>query len=656
MGGLTEIPGAWISPRGYGPGHRFDRQIKQSRIEANIHLSITGIQSSLLVFPLNFLIVQLFRLSRPRQTADGAQLEDGRQSDISEKWTPAASGADVRSDDGFHDVLSTSGETPEHVRFLSVQSIGDEAHLGSEDVKLNLDFSDDNFNRGRRRDSFYSVDAASDTDAAAAAASDTDTAAAAAAVDRTTPIADRKKQARYMIRNWNINAGQTSRQFDRRRYQQCFLLLANCMAEMSLVECRSLIQLLKNTTPNTPLLQHLTNLAVPGGGQLQWYADERGADGRGPDGRGSSGRRANLTDGGKMDADNSCADKKGVNEEDADDRGGRSSCGRGANLTDGGKSGTVDKAADENDLNEKSAAEMAERERETPASDIQTTVVKIKRDKLGKEFQADEKIKSKTQTQRPIDADETADYRTQTTAFDNLPPAVVTKNNEMTGRETSDSHKATDDHGVERAYEYTSSKLPEKSSVHIEMGDNPSEDFSNDYNKWESALDIGDPDLTYEIAYNIGIIVHKPERISPIVDENLSSTINSLSTADNHEKTEDRKQSNEERKRRRKASGYLPWWCIYVAWFLVLVISLGSAFFTILYGLSYGRARSINWLIAMVESTLASIFVIQPLKVVLLSLLISAIWRRFQNQFLVDFEDIRNIEGEKLIFYYFYRN
>ncbi|XP_010130648.1 PREDICTED: polycystic kidney disease protein 1-like 2, partial [Buceros rhinoceros silvestris] len=59
----------------------------------------------------------------------------------------------------------------------------------------------------------------------------------------------------------------------------------------------------------------------------------------------------------------------------------------------------------------------------------------------------------------------------------------------------------------------------------------------------------------------------------------------------------------------------LPWWFVYVAWFLVAATSGVSGFFTMLYGLHYGKENSIKWLISMVISFLESLFITQPLKV-----------------------------------------
>ncbi|XP_078256897.1 polycystin-1-like protein 2 [Rhinoraja longicauda] len=59
----------------------------------------------------------------------------------------------------------------------------------------------------------------------------------------------------------------------------------------------------------------------------------------------------------------------------------------------------------------------------------------------------------------------------------------------------------------------------------------------------------------------------------------------------------------------------LPWWFIFIGWGLVAASSGVSAFFTMLYGLHYGKDNSIKWLISMAISFFESILITQPLKV-----------------------------------------
>ncbi|CAJ1049631.1 polycystic kidney disease protein 1-like 2 [Xyrichtys novacula] len=61
--------------------------------------------------------------------------------------------------------------------------------------------------------------------------------------------------------------------------------------------------------------------------------------------------------------------------------------------------------------------------------------------------------------------------------------------------------------------------------------------------------------------------------------------------------------------------GGLPWWFVFVGWTLVIATSCVSGYFTMMYGLTYGKDRSISWLISMMVSFFESLFVTQPLKV-----------------------------------------
>jgi len=60
----------------------------------------------------------------------------------------------------------------------------------------------------------------------------------------------------------------------------------------------------------------------------------------------------------------------------------------------------------------------------------------------------------------------------------------------------------------------------------------------------------------------------------------------------------------------------LPWWFVFVGWALVAATSGVSGYFTMMYGLTYGKDRSISWLISMVVSFVESLFITQPLKVI----------------------------------------
>jgi len=69
------------------------------------------------------------------------------------------------------------------------------------------------------------------------------------------------------------------------------------------------------------------------------------------------------------------------------------------------------------------------------------------------------------------------------------------------------------------------------------------------------------------------------------------------------------------RKRRTLLNPLLPYWCDYIAWFLVALSILFSTFFTILYSFEWGREKSIAWLTAFLLTFFESVILVQPLKV-----------------------------------------
>lgn len=41
--------------------------------------------------------------------------------------------------------------------------------------------------------------------------------------------------------------------------------------------------------------------------------------------------------------------------------------------------------------------------------------------------------------------------------------------------------------------------------------------------------------------------------------------------------------------------GKLPWWFAYIGWAVTLLVMVTASFFTMLYGLRYGKQKSIDW-------------------------------------------------------------
>ncbi|XP_068506546.1 polycystin-1-like protein 2 isoform X2 [Syngnathus scovelli] len=70
------------------------------------------------------------------------------------------------------------------------------------------------------------------------------------------------------------------------------------------------------------------------------------------------------------------------------------------------------------------------------------------------------------------------------------------------------------------------------------------------------------------------------------------------------------------KKKRVSSECRLPWWCVFLGWFLLISLSGVSTFFTLLYGFYYGKAKSIKWIMSLGLSLFQSIFILQPLKVI----------------------------------------
>eukprot|EP00058_Branchiostoma_floridae_P003691 XP_002589179.1 hypothetical protein BRAFLDRAFT_84927 [Branchiostoma floridae] len=92
------------------------------------------------------------------------------------------------------------------------------------------------------------------------------------------------------------------------------------------------------------------------------------------------------------------------------------------------------------------------------------------------------------------------------------------------------------------------------------------------------------------------------------------------------------KQQNDKRK---KQSG-LPHWCVYIGWVLVFLSATGSAFFVILYSMEWGAEKSGEWLTSILLSIFQSVLIVQPLKVLLLGLLIAFMFKKLGKTEMMD--------------------
>ncbi|KAK3561831.1 hypothetical protein QTP86_017067, partial [Hemibagrus guttatus] len=86
----------------------------------------------------------------------------------------------------------------------------------------------------------------------------------------------------------------------------------------------------------------------------------------------------------------------------------------------------------------------------------------------------------------------------------------------------------------------------------------------------------------------------------------------------------------DEKKKKCYQKGF-PWWFVFVGWLLVAATSGVSAYFTMMYGLTYGKERSISWLISISVSFFESLFVTQPIKVLGFAIFFALVVKNIQS-------------------------
>ncbi|XP_041369324.1 polycystic kidney disease protein 1-like 2 [Gigantopelta aegis] len=83
---------------------------------------------------------------------------------------------------------------------------------------------------------------------------------------------------------------------------------------------------------------------------------------------------------------------------------------------------------------------------------------------------------------------------------------------------------------------------------------------------------------------------------------------------------------HQKKEKKRKCYQYrLPWYFLYVAYFLSITVSVICSYVIMLYGLKYGYHKSVSWLISFLTSFFQSAFVTEPLKVFVVALMFTLI-------------------------------
>ena len=79
---------------------------------------------------------------------------------------------------------------------------------------------------------------------------------------------------------------------------------------------------------------------------------------------------------------------------------------------------------------------------------------------------------------------------------------------------------------------------------------------------------------------------------------------------------------------KKKQKRKLPWWMKYFAWTLLVLTSFTAAFFVVLYGFTFGKDKSAQWISSLLISFLQDVFVSQPIKILFLGLFVALIVKK----------------------------
>ncbi|CAF1309622.1 unnamed protein product [Rotaria magnacalcarata] len=88
-----------------------------------------------------------------------------------------------------------------------------------------------------------------------------------------------------------------------------------------------------------------------------------------------------------------------------------------------------------------------------------------------------------------------------------------------------------------------------------------------------------------------------------------------------------------------------PWWCLFIAYGLSFIVAAISIFFIIVRGIEFGDLKTQKWLASLLSGFFSSIFLIQPIKIIILTLLFAVFMRhKNEDEQAAEFIDDDNIE------------
>ena len=94
-----------------------------------------------------------------------------------------------------------------------------------------------------------------------------------------------------------------------------------------------------------------------------------------------------------------------------------------------------------------------------------------------------------------------------------------------------------------------------------------------------------------------------------------------------------------------KSKGCLPYWFVFVAWFICTMATLTAAAFIVFYSLLWGAETSNEWLVSVMVSFFQDVIVMQPLKVLVVASILSVLIKKPPQQEKVMGESVSGSKG-----------
>ncbi|GIX93742.1 polycystin-1 [Caerostris extrusa] len=122
------------------------------------------------------------------------------------------------------------------------------------------------------------------------------------------------------------------------------------------------------------------------------------------------------------------------------------------------------------------------------------------------------------------------------------------------------------------------------------------------------------------------------EKLSTLSRPSSAHSGTTLILDDISQEDESRRENRFGAQKKKKKKFLFPWWCRIIAWILAVSSIVVSCFFLWAYGVQFGDEKTKKWITSLLISFFSSILVTQPIKVFLVAMFFSAIFKTVDTE------------------------